>query len=228
MIHSSKEILIICPTRGRYEGATRLIKSWWETTSDRSDLVLIADDDDEAGILLWEQRADLGVAVRLGLRMKMCVKVNLAVYENPNRKLYLFIGDDVIFRTSGWEDRFLDIAHARRYAIIWANDLHNQERMCVHWASTGPLVRFLGWMMYPRLYHLCTDSAILDLANTLGIGFYLPDVIMEHMHVVVGKSELDQTYLDAYAYSEDDRFVWEHLWRAKELPVLAEKLRPLL
>lgn len=223
-----KEILVICPTRGRFEGATRLIKSWWETTSNRSDLVFVADEDDEAGRLLWQRQADLGVKVRIGTRMCVSSKVNLVAYDNPDRKLLLFLGDDVVLRTKSWEDRFLDIAASHKYAMIWANDLHNGERLCVHWALTGALVRFLGWMLYPRLYHLYTDVVVLELAKALGIAFYLDDVIMEHLHPCVKKSEIDQVYLDAWEYIEDDRYVWEHIWQKKELPMLLEKLRPLL
>jgi len=223
-----KEILIICPTRGRFEGATRLIKSWWETTSDRSDLVFVVDDDDEAGRLLWRKQADMGVKVRLGLRMSYPMKTNLVVHDNPDRKLYMSVDDDAVFRTSGWEDRYLDIAASHEYAVIWANDLHNREASPGGFAITNALVRGLGWFAYPRVDHLEVDRVLGDLAKALGIAFYLDDVIIEHMHPVLGKSEIDQTYREHWATATTDRLIRNEYWEKRELPALVERLRPLL
>lgn len=223
-----KEILIICPTRGRYENAIRLIRSWRETTSNRSDLVFVVDDDDEAGKLLWQKQADMGVKVHLGLRMNYPTKANLVVHDNPNRKLYMSVDDDQIFRTAGWEDRYLDIVASHKYAVIWANDLHNKEKSPSGFAVTNALVRCLKWFAYPRVDNLEVDRVLGDISQALGIAFYLDDVIIEHMHPVLGKSEIDQTYQEHWASAETDRLIRKEYWEKHELPVLVARLRELL
>jgi len=67
-----------------------------------------------------------------------------------------------------------------------------------------------------------------DIAEVAGIAFYLDDVIIEHMHPVVGKAEVDQTYEEHWATAETDRQIRKEFWESRELPALVARLRELM
>jgi len=109
-----KPILIICPTRGRVAPLLRMIESWQATTSGQSELVLVADDDDPAVEEWLPVVTGWGIGVRIGMRMGFPVKANLVVHDNPDRLLYMSVDDDEVFRTPGWEERYLEIANSHK------------------------------------------------------------------------------------------------------------------
>jgi len=205
-----------------------MIDSWQATTSGQSELVLVVDDDDSV-VREWLPIAtEMSIAVRIGMRMSFPLKTNLIVHDNPDRVLYMSVDDDAVFRTPGWEDRYLEIAESHRYAVIWANDLHNKEKSPGGFAITNALARFLKWFAYPRVDNLEVDRVLGDLSQALDIDFYLDDVIIEHMHPVLGKSEIDQTYQEHWSTAETDRLIRKEYWEKHELPALMAKLRELL
>jgi len=198
-----------------------------------SEVILVADDDDPVapgwlGTIEANRRAGVPVGMRIGMRMSFPMKTNIVVHDNPDRTLYMSVDDDEVFRTPGWEERYLDIAESHKYAVIWANDLHNRERSPCGFAATNALVRFLKWFAYPRVDNLEVDRVLGDLSQALDIAFYLDDVIIEHMHPVLGKSEIDQTYQEHWASAETDRLIRKEYWEKQELPALVAKLRELL
>jgi hypothetical protein len=61
-------------------------------------------------------------------------------------------------------------------------------------------------MVPPNMIHLYLDNFWMKLGNDLGKLKYIPEVILEHMHPIAGKAEMDQGYLDVNApeiYSVD-------------------------
>src|SRR5678816_3733039 len=59
---------------------------------------------------------------------------------------------------------------------------------------TSDIPRALGYMCPPEFDHLCVDVVWNDWGKTLDRIKYLDDVIIEHMHYLAGKSQMDSGY----------------------------------
>ena len=96
-------ILIIVPTRNRPQFLDRLISSWRKTTSCKSDLIVNVDSDTEK---MYTQAP--GVKYIVTPDTTVVKKVNDVAMKNLHYKYIMFLGDDIVIRTEGWEDLFLD------------------------------------------------------------------------------------------------------------------------
>ena len=79
-------------------------------------------------------------------------------------------------------------------------------------------------MIWPGLNNFKTDTYLRDLVEPLGLQFYRDDIIIEHMHVHVGKAEMDDNYRWSYCAEEQSlgnmeyskwRMIWAEIDRNK-------------
>lgn len=109
------------------------------------------------------------------------------------------LGDDVIFRTAGWDQVICDFWHycektqGHNYHIFYCNDGRNREK-CEHFIIHSDWIKHFGHICPDYFRHFCIDAWVEDIAIQLGTLHMLPHVIVEHMHFKYGKSERDTTY----------------------------------
>jgi len=104
-----------------------------------------------------------------------------------------FMGDDHMPQTFHW-DQFLVESLGDRPGVAYGNDLlqgANLPTMCV---ISSDVIKALGYMCPPGLQHLYLDNFWLELGRALGNLHYLPDCIIEHIHPLAGKAEMDAGY----------------------------------
>jgi hypothetical protein len=118
-----------------------------------------------------------------------------AIWEDDSVILGAF-GDDVLFRTTGWDDRVEEALATP--GIAYGDDLiHGEKHPTAVWMS-APIARALGWLAMPFTSHQWADDAWKLIGQRSGLMRFLPDVIVEHMHPGVGKAEWDDTYLGVF------------------------------
>lgn len=193
-------ISILLPTRGRPKQAERLLQSIVETTSDSSrlEVVLYVDEDDPASHAI--QCNEIPVIKIIGPRLPMG-GLNTACYKRSAGDIIVPLNDDMILRTSGWDQKIIEI-HERfsdRVYLAYPNDLHLGETLC----STPILSRRTCEALmhpFPEVYHGgFIDYHLMDIFKRLQVLgedriIYLDDVVIEHLHYQYGKSEVDATY----------------------------------
>jgi hypothetical protein len=91
-----KPILIIVPTRDRPHTLDRLIESWRNTTSGKSDLMVNIDSDKEH---LYVKDPDVKYIVTPNTTYGSVTKVNNMALSNLHYKYIMFLGDDIVIRT---------------------------------------------------------------------------------------------------------------------------------
>jgi hypothetical protein len=101
-------------------------------------------------------------------------------------------GDDVLFRTPGW-DLQLEATRATP-GFAYGDDLIHGERHPSAVFASAAIVRALGWLALPAVRHQWADDAWKHLGRELGLLRYMPDVVLEHMHVAVDKAPWDDGY----------------------------------
>ena len=193
------EILVIVPTRGRPQAVPELARAWRDTDA-RARLLFAVDADDpqlQAYRSAMAAYAPEQYELYVGPRLRMVGTLNrLAVERAPYYQALGFMGDDHRPRTRGWADRFAECLSGGT-GVVYGNDLLQGVKMATAVVLTSDIVSALGYMVPPTLVHLCADLVWMDWGRGIGRITYLHDVVIEHMHPVVGKAPLDEGYRDA-------------------------------
>lgn len=69
-----------------------------------------------------------------------------------------------------------------------------------------------GYVYYPGYKSLYCDLEMMQVSRLLGKAFYIPQVIIEHLHPAAGKAKEDSLYEKNNLYSKED----EQLYNARE------------
>lgn len=211
-------MLYIIPTRGRPHKLRELLDSWRDTRTLADLLVAIDEDDpshpeyvavfsqwlrDEGGYVDWVNMVS-GPRMRLGGTLNHYAT---ALYDEPY-SIIGFMGDDHRPRTHRWDAL---IAQAMQgmggTGVVYGNDKLQGANLPTAVAISADIVEELGYFVPPGAIHLYLDNFWKHLGESLGRLRYLPDVIIEHMHPVAGKAEMDERYAEVNSgqmYQEDE------------------------
>lgn len=191
----------VVPSRGRPENIVRLAKAFKKTDA-RSDLWVIIDEDD------WHRKAyeknaneyDYGYIVVENYTGGVCKSLNAGVEALMDSSIYDeyayfgFLGDDHLPRTIYW-DYFLMLAIPfPRNGIAYGNDLFQGENLPTGCLMNREIIDRLGGMTPPGFKHLYIDNFWKDLGRDIGGLYYKNEVIIEHLHPMAQKSEMDEGY----------------------------------
>jgi hypothetical protein len=188
------EMLVLCPSRGRPEAAREAYAAF-EATRHRAGtrMVFPIDSDDPR---LGDYFAETYPVVRQEAPGNMVKALNAAAMwaiAELKPKYLGFIGDDHRFRTQGWDDHFVKILEERRGGFVYGNDLFwPKGEIPTQIFMSASIVEKLGWMGLPDCRHLYIDNAWRTLGEATQSLYYMPDVIIEHMHPAGGKAEWDE------------------------------------
>lgn len=180
-------------------------------------------------IAIDEDQAEMYAATSLPEGWKLDVskrnyfgpKNNDVFSRYPNEPWYGSINDDMLPETPGW-DSILPEASGP-WGIAWGDDKLGGRAVCV--AFGGELIRALGWICCPGVYHFFNDDVHELIARELGIGKYIPEVIVPHLHFSKG-AEYDETYKSRPSHGADRaRFQY---WRDNQWPQMREHLKMLI
>jgi len=200
------QMAIIVPSRGRPDNIKALIESMRKTiTSDQLWVVCDSDDQELAGYqalgienLLIFDRIQKGMARPLNLAVRYILK-------NHSIEHFAFLGDDHRPRTIYWDQDFRKVLD-QGIGVVYGNDLFQSENLPTAVGMHGTIVRELDGMVPEGLLHLYLDNFWKQIGIDIGALTYLPETIIEHMHPLAGKAQVDQGYIDVNApeiYSAD-------------------------
>jgi hypothetical protein len=178
---------VLVPSRGRPHNAHRLRAEW----PDGVGLHFLVDADDPT---VPEYPVGLTTIGAPPNHPGMVEVLNRAAVRLTGEYFALgFMGDDHLPHP-GWEGPVLDALTDLGSGWVYGNDLVHGAGLPTAVFVTSDIVRTLGWMAPPALQHLYVDNAWLALGGATGRIRYLPDVVIEHLHPVVGKAVSDEGY----------------------------------
>lgn len=177
-------ILWIVPTRERPEKLMRMLESWLNCTTGLSDILVVLDDDDHTydhlfnlyptNIIFCKDRPARGSFLKI-----------LNKYAVKYSSEYKFIGfceDDTVFRTRGYENRFIDkLDEIGENGIVYADDLLNNAGLIYFPVMNSSIIRRLGYMVPPSLNCMYADDFWRDLSTELGTTYRFNDIVIEHL-----------------------------------------------
>lgn len=198
-------LTVIVPTRGRPQNVSPIVDAWWETGAfaDGAALLFVIDADDVSAAK-YQERIHSEPMYGRGVDYVMAEKwepmvpklnrvaVSLAAVS-PTHVSFGFMGDDHLPRTVGWVKAYLR-ALDDAPSIVSCPDGARGDDLPTHWAMTADIIRALGRMVPAPVEHLYCDNSVRDLAYGASRYRWLPDVLVEHMHPITGKAEMDAGY----------------------------------
>ncbi len=195
-------ISILTPTRNRPKELLRLADSV-RATAQRSQEIVARIDDDEPQRAAYE--AIKGVRLISGPRLVMSDLWN-ACSQEAQGDIQLLCGDDIVFRTPGWdaliEDAFLESPD--KILLVHGDDLSpNGKKFGTHPALHRRWIEITGRFTCPLFSCDWADTWLNYVADMLGRRRYLP-YVTEHMHWVFGKGIVDQTMRENMARRQRD------------------------
>jgi hypothetical protein len=191
------KMCVVVPSRGRPENAERLAQAFKDTGAE-ADLYIVIDNDDPK----WNEYAKSENYKKLPADNKTggCAKslntgavLLLDITKYPLYDYFVFMGDDHLPRTPGWDKAFIQ-ALGTNTGIVYGDDLLQGANLPTAYGMSRDLVNELRGMTFPGCIHLFFDNFVKQLGLDLEYLKYLPDVIIEHMHPIAGKAEMDEGY----------------------------------
>ena len=219
-------LAVIVPSRGRPQNIKDLIYAMNQTKT-TADLWVVCDDDDPElagyqalGIenLLIFNRTQKGMARPLNLAVR-------SILQSHKYSHFAFLGDDHRPRTMYWDLDFTNVLD-QGLGMVYGNDLFQGENLPTAIGMHGTIVRELNGMVPEGLFHLYLDNFWKQIGLDIGALTYLPETIIEHMHPLAGKGQIDQGYLDVNApeiYSAD-KIVFDAYIDSDEYRALVRRL----
>jgi hypothetical protein len=219
-----KPILIILPSKGRPEKIEEFYNTWRKTTNKLSDLLVCLDDDDP-DLRKYKKHKDIIFDIDQGKSFGDACR--RAFKKFPNYKYYYMVADDTRLRSGNWEKRFMEkIEENSGKGVCFGDDLMLGSKMGTSVFISGNIFRAIGYILPKGLIHMYTDVFWNELGKQIDKIYYFPDVIAEHMHFSVGKSEVDSIYL-----SVDNKIVYNHDkkifndWKKNDMKKDIEKIK---
>lgn len=186
-------IRVLLPSRGRPHRIPEVYKSFIETATLKSTKLTILLNQDDPTIDDYLKNMPVFSRTMDARFDTLTKKLNEGAFWYYFRSEILgFVADDNIFRTKGWDEKITEALS--RPGIAYGNDLYQGEGLPTSVFISTEIVRALGWFALPACDHMYLDNAWKILGERLGRLVYLPDVVIEHMHPVVGKGGWDETY----------------------------------
>lgn len=151
-------------------------------------------------------------------------KINVA-YRNCDAPYVLCAADDLRFH-EGWDTALLRKAEETGAGVIGSNDLGNAQVLAGK-HSTHPLVHRSyiaecggaygepGVVYHEGYDHQWVDCELIELAKWRGCYAHAHDAVIEHLHPLWRKAEMDDTYRRAMAKGREDARLFQRrqkLW----------------
>jgi len=199
-------LLLFVPTRGRPDSVAELLAAVDETAEGFVRVVFVVDPDDQERELYRRAIREFGrthqVEVELfvtsgasaGRGMVGALNEAVAGTNLCSAAAVGFLGDDHRPRTRGWDVELQKALKVKGFGLAYGNDLVHGPGLPTAVVMSLRVVVALGFMAPPVLRHLYVDNYWLSLGKHLDAITYLPHVVIEHMHPLVGKAPEDEGY----------------------------------
>lgn len=190
-------VSILMPTRGRPKGVRELITSALDTANGEIEFIMYADCDDRTLGELRKVVDDHAPIARLlvGPRLILSEGWNIC-WRSAQADVFMHCGDDIRFRTSGWDTTVLKEFHdcPDRILLVYGEDGIQHDHVATHGFYSRRAADCVGYFMPPYFASDWNDAWWTDVYRALGRLRYLPNVYTEHMHPVAGKGPMDRTH----------------------------------
>jgi len=225
------KISLLCPTRGRPRNVVRMTESVLHNASSNheTEIVFFVDNDDEETLnTVTDLRRAFGAQVTgvRGDRNRNIAMMHNFCAKKASGDVLGLSDDDVVYRTSGWNDLVADAfaQYPDNIVLVYGRDgLHDANH------ATHPFIH-RTWMETTNYFvpeYFAGDYAdtwLVDVARRIGRFHFIPELYTEHMHPAAAKAVWDSTYEERFALQATQNPGQKFLETAHEREADAKKL----
>ena len=201
-----------------------MLDSFDKNKTEETDIVFCLDDDDPffaEYIHLFETKRERYV-IYYDKRTITQMFNNIATVHDIGYDIYHMANDDFIYRTKGFDRIVLEAVEEHGTGVYYGNDRFWGKEIAVAPFVTADLVQALGWLQMPRLVHLCGDTVWTEIGTQLGKLYYLPKIVIDHIHPETKKIKKDSVSLrvnsaEMYRLDYLNYFLWDKYNKEKDL-----------
>jgi hypothetical protein len=134
-------------------------------------------------------------------------------FEQATADVLMQCGDDIRFRTRGWDTKVLSqfLRYPDRILLVHGQDGIQGDRIATHGFLHRRWTSVVGYFVPPIFASDYNDMWLTEVADAIQRRIYLPDVYTEHMHPVAGKGPLDRTHQERLERHNTENC--DQLWR---------------
>ena len=228
-------VVILVATRERPKGMRRLVESVQTTVDSRQrvNIVFGIDADDEES---RQTACDLAKTARVQVRavhVEPSAELNLArisniLYAASDEPIVGCFGDDVVFRTQGW-DAIVRHEFQKNIAILlFGNDRLQKGRLATHFFTHRRIHDALGYYMNEKFRRIYIDTWWDHIFRSQKRDQYVPDLIFEHLHPETYPENEDDLYRRNAKWMSADEATWKSEENQKDLRREMERFRWLI
>lgn len=216
----TKKMLVIVPSRGRPTNAGELTCSFFEN-SYVSDLCFGLDSDDTSEYVeIKNVMYSRTPRVRMGGTLNYLANKYCSSYE-----YICFMGDDHRPRTVGWDEKLIEPLEGT-VGFSYGNDLLQGRNLPTAVVLSSNIIQTLGYIVPETLRHFHFDTFWKEMGIATETLHYFEDVVIEHMHPLAQKSEVDNTYSQAWTILDEDTRMYD-VYKRLRFDSDVEKIRSL-
>lgn len=211
------KISLLCPTRNR----PSFMKDLWQSAKDTADsinnieLIFYIDSDDTASInTLSELEGNIKAIIDERGEGNLSAMWNKC-YEKASADIVMHCGDDIRFRTKGWDTLVLDTfnKYKDKIVLVYGDDGIRKDDLATHSFLHKNWIETVGYFLPPYFSSDMNDYWLTTVARNIDRLAKI-DIYTEHLHPAVGKHTLDITHQERIARGNRDNV--RELYRGKE------------
>lgn len=170
-----------------------------------------------------DDRASLQAGEELARRARICIRtvrlerekdLNLSrlwnrLYEATDEPILGFFGDDVVFRTPGWDFSVREEFKRDPRYLIYGDDRLQQGRLATLFFTHRRIHQALGGYMKERFRRIYLDTWWDRIYRSQKRARYRPDLIFEHLHPSIHPEREDEVFRKCSQWEAIDQAAWE-------------------
>ena len=199
-------ITLCCPSRGRPDYAKRMQNSAFATAANPENIKVKFYLNKDDPMLKQYDLIDAEIGVDRSTVMSWNV-----LAEKERSRMYMLVGDDAEFITTGWDRKFLQQYKKYPDGIFMIGTATGKKHGMIHKTSPHPVItrewrEALGYFWPFHFHHWCLDNYTNDLANAVKRYIFMEDVLIK-----VKKITKDDTAqrIRTESVHERDKWVYE-------------------
>lgn len=229
-------ISILVPTLNRPQSIEDLAKSVEKTTSHPENVEIIFGIQDDPPSR--DKVRELAPSMKVRLRAEDIKKYHDGqahldflwnqIYELAEYPILGFFGDDVLFKTPGWDVEVRKEFDKDQNILFACNDMHIQKGGTATLFFTHRIFHErVGFYLKPEFRRWYMDTYWGNCFKGAGRYVYREDVVTEHLSPDVFKDRADDVYRDMEHFKNEDRKLWRSEAMQKEVAEMSQTIKAM-